>query len=107
MHRAKQDAATACGGQTNAVLLKNDFGFPLWVEPQYMRIAEKESGNTFDFCLHMTVCALLAQTDEAAGTIWEAIKDYLTNQGKFFRSHRFLTQSGEDVGLPPDSQSQE
>jgi 20S proteasome alpha/beta subunit len=107
MHRAKKDAATSCGGQTNAVLLKYEFGFPLWVEPRYMKIAEEESGNTFDFCLRMTTCSLLAQTDEAAETIWGAIKDYLTNQGKFFRSHRFLTQSGEDVGLPPYSQSQE
>ncbi|HUB00530.1 MAG TPA: hypothetical protein VMA34_19525 [Terracidiphilus sp.] len=100
MHRAKKDAATACGGETNAVLLKNEFSFPMWVDPCHMKRAE-DWGKNLDFCLQMTACTFLAETDEAAEVIWDANKGYMINLGKLFRAQRFLTESGEDVGLPP------
>lgn len=100
MYRAKKDAAAYCGGQTTAVLLKNEFSKPLWVRNLDMQIAEGY-GEIADFALKMATCALYAETDGAAATIWESVKQYFANQGKLFRSHRFVTDSGEDVGLPP------
>ncbi|HWG21090.1 MAG TPA: hypothetical protein VG225_11230 [Terracidiphilus sp.] len=96
MHRAKTGAATLCGGQTDAVLLKNDFSFPQWVRRSDMEIAEKY-GGVVDFTLRMAACNLLAQTDEAAAHIYESMRPYFVTQSKIFREHKFLTETGEEV----------
>jgi hypothetical protein len=100
MYRAKKDAASICGGSTEALLLKSEFGEPLWVESVHMETAEMY-GEIFDFCLHMTACGVLAESDEAAEKLGDILKLNFTNHGRLFRSHRFLTDFGEDVGLPP------
>jgi hypothetical protein len=105
MYRAKKDAATACGGKTNAILLKNEFIPPLWVDPSCMKIAE-DDGRMLDYCLQMATCTVMAETDEAAEKLWDILKPTMTGQ-KRFRSHRFLTESGEDACLPPLSMRSE
>jgi 20S proteasome alpha/beta subunit len=102
MYRAKKDAAALCGGHTNALLLKSEFSPPAWVDPIYMETAEMY-GEVLDFCLKMTVFTVFASTDEAAAAISDANRPYNISQGRLFRSHRFLTPQGEDVGLPPIS----
>lgn len=102
MYRAKRDAAGVCGGETNAVLLKDEFSLPQWVQPLYMNVAEG-NGFAIDFCIKMAACAVFAEADEAAAILWDIGRPHIVNQGKLFRSQRFLTQSGEDVGLSPHS----
>jgi 20S proteasome alpha/beta subunit len=103
MYRAKKDAATSCGGNTNAVLIKNEFSCPLWIEPSDMRIAE-HSGRMLDFALNMTASTFLAETDEAAQVIWDASRLHII-QGGVPRTSRFHTQSGEEVGLQLESEN--
>ncbi len=103
MYRAKKDAATACGGETNAVLLKDEFSIPLWVDPAHMKTAEGW-GKNLDYCLQMTTCTFLAESGESAEIIWNANKSYMVEGlGKLSRAQRFFTESGEEVGLPPRS----
>ncbi|HEX4007728.1 MAG TPA: hypothetical protein VHX60_16255 [Acidobacteriaceae bacterium] len=50
MYRAKKDMASACGGTTNAVVLRRTHEFPIWISHFEMDHAENQ-GSIFDYVL--------------------------------------------------------
>lgn len=67
MYRAKQDAGSFCGGHTNAVILKREATYPLWVNYQSMIAAEK-LGPLFDQVLMFAAATVIPQNDGSYGT---------------------------------------
>ncbi|MGO8719051.1 MAG: hypothetical protein ACLQMO_07510 [Acidobacteriaceae bacterium] len=97
MYRAKKDASSSCGGNTDAILIKNDFSLPLCVRRTDMELAEMH-GNAFEHVLRMAGCAFYASDDFGAKIIWDATTDYVVRSGASIRSQRFFTEHEEEVG---------
>lgn len=58
MYRAKKDMASACGGQTNAVVLRSKHEIPVWVPPVNMAMAEHQ-GQLFDATLRQAAWGII------------------------------------------------
>jgi hypothetical protein len=97
MYRAKRDAATYCGDETDTFFVKNEFAPPLRVRRFDMEMAESNGGRV-DHVISAAMSALYASSSTGGGVIWEAIKQYVVGTGESFRAHKFLTDTGEEVG---------
>jgi hypothetical protein len=58
MYRAKKDMASACGGTTNAVVLRCKHEFPVWVPNVNMAMAEHQ-GQIFDATLRQAAWGMI------------------------------------------------
>ena len=61
MHRAKKDCRGACGGETDAVLLSEEYPEPMWIERAYMKRAE-EYGSALDATLNSVTSKIFSRT---------------------------------------------
>jgi hypothetical protein len=61
MYRAKKDCRGACGGETDAVLLSEEYREPTWIERAYMKRAE-EYGTALDATLARATSAIFSRT---------------------------------------------
>lgn len=61
MYRAKKDCRGACGGETDAVLLSEEYQEPMWIERAYMKRAE-EYGKSLDETLAHVTSAIFSRT---------------------------------------------
>jgi hypothetical protein len=79
MYKAKKDMASACGGKTNAVLLRHNHEFPVWIDNIYMTIAER-NGETFDMVLRQAAWGMIGDFQVESET------DYLHKLAELYQA---------------------
>jgi hypothetical protein len=84
-----------CGGRTNAVIVRQSLGFPDWISPSDMEVAERNARH-LDFYLQWTGSCFFGQNDEGVGQLADGLADAI-KAGQTLRNLRFRTLSGVEI----------
>jgi hypothetical protein len=95
MYRAKKDFASACGGGTTAVFLRQSNPAAFEIAPIYMDVAEQYSA-LFDSTLSTAGTAILSSTLEDSMKMCELFRSFVEAMSGY-REARFLTRFNQEI----------
>jgi len=96
MYRAKKDCGAYCGGQTDAVFLKETHAEPTWIKRLDMACAES-FGPHLDKALGRTASAVISETEGADTKAVLDLASDISFQGLAYRRVQFHSRAGEEI----------
>jgi len=97
MYRAKKDMASACGGKTNAVILRCKHEYPIWVSNLQMDLAEMH-GEHFDQVLGQSAWAMIGDfPPESEDDYLRKLIEVCRAVSHVYRNTRFPAWDGTEI----------
>jgi len=95
MHRAKTDYGAYCGGETDAVFLRNGVNEPIWIERLDMKQAEA-IGEFFDSALSLIGFTVISEEDDP-NKVASAVADIIAHVAVIYRGLKFRSRNTGDL----------